>query len=338
MPDTPSIQTPVVARIDERTVEISWRFTGEPVTVAVHRGDSPDHIDRRRPLVKPQRNTSARITDLAPDRPHYFEIAPQHGPALITSERRLPLEGAVNFRDMGGYRNRDGLTVKWGRVFRADNLARLTERDLEFISHLGLATVCDFRTDAEINRSPNRYPAGAELKYLHLPIQHGENDPVTAFERIRNGDHEWLSEAFMAKGYVLSVDRFAPLWSTFFRTLAKPERRPLVFHCTGGKDRTGTCAALLLSVLGVPEKTIVEDYTLSAECIAGVLEGIYRQLEELGVEPEKVAPYFTVSAGRMEILLQHLRRTYGSARDYLVNKAGVPGSLLERLKDDLLED
>ena len=71
--------------------------------------------------------------------------------------------------------------------------------------------------------------------------------------------------------------------------------------------------------------------------IAGVLKGIYEKIKSLGVEPEKVAPYFTAPKSSIVALLKHIRQTYGSASDYLKNKAGVDEKVLNRLKADLLD-
>ena len=75
-----------------------------------------------------------------------------------------------------------------------------------------------------------------------------------AVERIKKGDDSWLTEDFMLSGYIHNLDEFAHIWGEVIRRLIEPENRPLLFHCTGGKDRAGTCAALILLALGVPEK------------------------------------------------------------------------------------
>lgn len=336
MPPDHPLQDPAVLRLTDQSVKISWRFKSEPVTVKIFAGPSPELIDHTQPLAAPGTADDIVIDQLKSDQPYYFALAADNAPALITAERRVPLEGAVNFRDLGGYRTGDGKVVKWCQIFRSDNLARLSDRDLQILSHLKIASVCDFRTGAEIKRAPNRLAASNDLRYFHLPIQHGEHDPAAAFERIKNGDYQWLNEEFMARGYFLSLDNFAPLWFDFFNILASPERRPLLFHCTGGKDRTGTAAALILSVLGVPEETIVTDYAISAQYIAGVLKVINSQLEKLGVDPKEVAPYFTVTPGRIKKLFDHIRNTYGSAAQYLVNKAGIDPAVIEQLREDLL--
>jgi protein-tyrosine phosphatase len=77
--------------------------------------------------------------------------------------RRVRFEGAVNFRDLGGYRAGAGRQTRWGRVYRADNLAGLTEADVVRLAELGLKTLIDFRLPLERVASPDRLPAGLSM-------------------------------------------------------------------------------------------------------------------------------------------------------------------------------
>jgi len=324
-------------RIGDDSVEISWNFNDKPQEFVVYAGESPDHIDRQNPVSVGRTDSPAKISGLDPDTRYYFEVALNTGAAVVISDRRVPLQGSVNFRDLGGYETSDGRRLKWGRVFRSDNLGRLTDRDVSFVQRMGIQMVCDFRTPAEAAKLPDRFLPSEPGRYLHLPIQHGEFDPANTFERIKKGEIEWMTEAFMIEGYLKNIDHFAPVWSTFVETLAEESNRPLVFHCTGGKDRAGVCAALILLALGVPEQTVIEDHGLSNLYIAAVLEKIYEQIRSYGVHPDLVAPYFTAPQNAIVAAVRHIRRTYGSAADYLINMAGVDEKLLERLKADLLE-
>ncbi len=323
--------------MDGGSVEISWNFSDKPREVVVYAGESPDHIDRRSPVSISRANSPAKISGLDPNTRYYFEIVPHKGSPVVISDRRVPLQGSVNFRDLGGYETSDGRRVKWGQVFRSDNLGRLTDRDVSFVQRMGIRMVCDFRTPAEAKKLPDRFPPPEQDRYLHLPIQHGEFDPAGTFERIKNGDIEWMTEAFMIEGYLRNIDDFAPVWSTILKSLAEGSRRPLVFHCTGGKDRAGVCTALILLSLGVPEETVIHDHGLSNLYIAAVLEKIYEQIRFHGVDPNQVAPYFTAPKNAIVAAVRHLRRTYGSAADYLINKAGVDEKVITQLREDLLE-
>lgn len=255
----------------------------------------------------------------------------------MVSERRVDLEGAVNFRDLGGYETIDGRRIRWGRVFRSDSLSKLTEKDRLRVEHLGLRLVIDFRTPNEVKQSPDRLPESRSLSYLNLPITHGEFDFVGAVERIKKGDDTWLTPGFMVSGYIQNVDEFPHIWGEVIRRLTRAENRPLLFHCTGGKDRAGTCAALILLALGVPDETVIEDHQLSNRLIADLIQKVYKRIATYGVDPQKLSPYFTAPRECIVSLLGHLREIYGSPEGYLKTAAGLTDEILALLKEELLE-
>ncbi len=326
-----------LTRIADDTVQITWQGGSQNQRVDVFVGTSPEKIDRHRPAVRTTGKSRVTISALDPLRRYYFEITVDHGPTRIISERRVPLEGSVNFRDLGGYRAVDSRRIRWGRVFRSDNLARLTDDDVLFLQHMGLRLVCDLRTPAEVKKMPDRFPGPGNAEYLHLPIHHGQYDPADTFERIKKGDIDWITEAFMVSSYIQYIENSAALWAELFRRLADGASLPAVFHCTGGKDRAGVGAALVLLALGIPEKTVIDDHGLSNIYIAGVLKRIRTELRTVGVAMEKVAPYFTAPRAAITALLTHIRQTYGSAAGYLEKKAGIGPEIIARLKAGLLE-
>ena len=326
-----------LTRTGDDSVDISWKIKNKKSEVAIYSGENPDAIAHRQPAATVKGSSNVSISGLDPDTRYYFDVVPSDGPNTIISERRVPLEGGVNFRDLGGYQAVDGRRVIWGKVFRSDNLGRLTDRDVIFLQKMGIRLVCDFRTPAEIKKLPDRYPPGPHGQSLLLPMRHGESDPANTFDRIKNNDIDWMTEEYMINGYIKNIDHFAPLWATFFKTLAEPSNRPLVFHCTGGKDRAGVAAALILLALGVPEETVIRDHGLSNLYIAAVLERIYAQIRTMGVDPDGISAYFTAPQNAIAAVLKHLGKAHGSAANYLINKAGVDEKLLIRLKEDLLE-
>jgi hydroxymethylglutaryl-CoA lyase len=329
---------PVCAeRVGPDSVDLRWNHgaSGHPVTV--FRGDSPATIAASEPLARVHRDSSVLLTGLAADRPHFFRLVADSGEAVIVGERRPPVEGAPNFRDLGGYETGDGRRVKWGQVFRSSNLGRLTDKGLAFIGRLGIRLVCDLRTEAESVKLPNRFPDTGDVLYRRRSIQHAGFEPTAVFERIRNGDYDWISEEFMLQGYIESIECFPHVWAHLMRDLARADRRPLVFHCTGGKDRTGVGAALLLLALGVPRATVIDDYGLSDKFNAEVRKAINDHLRPLGVDIATVEPYFTAPPGRLQAFLDYLTDRYGSAVEYFATKAGVDEAAIRRLRDELLE-
>ena len=326
-----------VERRSDDTVEIRWNETTAGIGLSIYGGSSPAHIQTIVPLAELKRGNAVILTGLATDRPHFFKLVGADGATTVIGERRPVVEGAPNLRDLGGYEAGDGRRVKWGRIFRSSNLGRLTDKGLAQIKQLGIKLVCDFRTEAEAHKQPNRFPDSSAVDYVRLPIQHGEFEPTSVFERIKKGDYDWISEEFMIRGYVDSLEGYPEVWARFFQILAEPRQRPLLFHCTGGKDRTGAAAALALLALGVPPETVVADYGLSDGYNSDMRRIIYEHLRPFGVDLAKVEPYFTAPESRLRELLKHVDVHYGSTVDYLVKRAGVSEETIARLKADLLE-
>jgi protein-tyrosine phosphatase len=327
-----------VMRRSEDSVEIRWNRCAGEIGVSIYRGESPDGIKTAAPLAQTSAGAAVLLTRLAVDRPHFFKLVAADGTAATVGERRPVVEGAPNLRDLGGYAAADGRRVKWGRIFRSSNLGRLTDRGLGQIRHLRIKLVCDLRTEAETAKMPDRFPDSEAVGYLRMPIQHGDFEPTSVFDRIKQGDYDWISEDFMIQGYIDSVERYPAVWGRLFELLADRRHRPLLFHCTGGKDRTGAAAALILLALGVPSETVVSDYGLSDDYNSGVRRMIYDHLKPFNVDIARVEPYFTAPESRIRALLTHIDRRYGSAVDYLVQKAGVSEETIARLKSELLEE
>lgn len=223
--------------------------------------------------------------------------------------RHVTLDGSVNFRDLGGYGTTDGRRLRWGRLFRADGLHRLTERDLEVLAGLGLHTVVDLRTVEEGERR-GRFPTHAvPVRYFDIPM----TDVLPGLDDLAS----WQEAAHIADEYVRMVTDGAAAVARAFGALAGPAALPAVFHCSAGKDRTGVLAALLLAFLGVPDEVIVEDYVLSARAMESL---IARLKEEYPDSPDAIDRYapavLHVPAGAMEGFLATIRRQHGSYRAF----------------------
>ncbi len=329
--------TACVVRASDDEVEIRWRGEFAGSSLQIFRGSAPGSIRLDQPIALVENGNAVLVYAPQRESPHFFQLVAAAGATALVGERRPFIEGAPNFRDLGGYETEAGGRVRWGLLFRSSHLGRLTERGCEQLLRLGIRTVCDFRTAAEAERMPARFPQPGEARLVHLPIQHGDFEPTAAYERILKGDVDWISEEFMVEGYIESLEQDSGLWRRFFALAAAPENRPLLFHCTGGKDRTGAAAALLLLALGVPEETVIADYGLSDGFNAEVRQAMYAQLTRLGIDLKRVAPYFTAPESRIRSLLAYIAQKYGSASGYLTGRAGIPGETIARLRQDLLE-
>jgi protein-tyrosine phosphatase len=327
-----------VNRIDNHRAQISWETKEKNNKVYIYMGDSPGSIDRSAPVSVVTGAGRADVCGLSKEVRPYFEVVANGFPSgVIVAERRIFLEGAANFRDLGGYETIDGHRVKWGRVYRTNNLSKLTDSDMALFKQMGIKLVCDFRVPGEKEKEPDRIPDDGSVKYLSLPIVHGEIDTVAATQRIRNGDLDWLTDEFMIDGYKKNIDNFADIWGTVIYRLSEPENCPLAFHCNVGKDRAGTCAAIILLMLGVPEETIRYDYGLSNIFLADWVEAIKEAIRDKGTDPERLLPFMVASPKYIDALLEHIREKYGNVENYITTRAGVTRDTISIIKEKLLE-
>ena len=246
------------------------------------------------------------------------------------SDRRVPFDGATNFRDLGGYRTRTGATVRWGMVFRADSLHGLGPDDLVRYERLGLRAVYDLRGEVERQERPD------PVESRHLPVSGRPADAParTAAEGLTGDD----GERILRDLYVGLIEHAALLIGDLFRGLAADGGLPAVFHCHAGKDRTGVVAALLLEALGVDREAILDDYELTGRYRLRLhQESSYQSLVKLGLSPEAAAGVLTTPRWAMEEALDELDRRHGGIDAYLVGPANMARSDLGRLRQVLLD-
>ncbi len=243
----------------------------------------------------------------------------------MTVERLIALEGAVNFRDLGGYATQDGLRTRWRVLFRADGLSELTETDLEMMRELGIRTVVDLRSGQEVEQS--RFNVEAHpVTFHHYPF----------IKALPNTEDFARAPGFLGTQYTEMLDEATPQIIGALSALAAPEARPAVFHCTAGKDRTGLLSALVLSLLGVPEETVIADYALSG----AAMNRLRAKLIEKYPDGESVIAdsdvLFSADPAHMVALFAHLRNRYGTVAEYAA-EVGVPSDVVQRLRQSLLE-
>jgi protein-tyrosine phosphatase len=249
-------------------------------------------------------------------------------------ERLVPLTGGRNFRDLGGYAAADGRTTRWGVVFRAGSPVGLTEADWAQLCARGLKSVCDMRTIRERTREPFAWADAAGVSYW-------ARDHRASFaelsERMREGYMTGeLAREGMIAGYRELPFEQAPALQQLFAHL-KAGEVPLMFNCAAGKDRTGIAAALLLTALGVPRATVVEDYLLTEQVLAAQMvkpsnpKGLlYQQV------PEVIAAVGRADAAYVTAALETVEARHGSVEGFLAEVLEVSGADLVGVRDLLL--
>ena len=150
-------------------------------------------------------------------------------------QRHIPLHGCSNFRDLGGYTGHQGQRLRWGQVYRSDHLADLSAADLAQLDALGVARAVDFRGAQERAQHGYDWPQLQQHSLVIEPtLVHEAMQLLKAGGRLSVADTVALLQATY-RGLVVES---APVFARWFALLLEDER-PLVFHCTAGKDRTG---------------------------------------------------------------------------------------------------
>lgn len=301
------------------TFTIAWpdTFTRDPVSICA--SPSPATLAQGEPLIRDAVG-HCTLSGFAPDTRQYFRLRRAHGEDVVVAERNVPLAGAVNFRDLGGYAAADGRRVRWGRLFRSGHLSTLTPAGRAAFEQLGIATVCDFRLASERARENMTLPAGVVLEGIEIPP--GVRDPEYFHRVFRNASGpEDVADA-VHEVVRSMVNESADRYRRLFEVLLEPTQRNILINCSAGKERTGIAAALLLSALGVPRETIYYDFMLSAVYFPALAE-IPRVLEKYAVSAvgdaaeRLVMPLLETRASYLQVAFDSIDRECGNTDAFL---------------------
>lgn len=249
---------------------------------------------------------------------HPDETVPGDAPS-IARVRWLPLEGAWNVRDLGGYPSKFGSVLRSGVLLRGDSPHRLTADDLAILAPLNIHSIVDLRRPEEVAHFGSGPLADLVQVILHVPLRQASRpvDPldtdnlVALYRHYVSYDTEELVE-------VISF-------------VADPRHHPVFIHCHAGKDRTGVVIALILSLLGVPDAWIASDYALTQEAFTHFLYHVGAVVREVEVTAERRSQVDTMLS-----LLAGIREYYGSVEE-LLRAHGLTASEVMSLRSGLLE-
>ena len=197
--------------------------------------------------------TSLTIDNIIPNREYYWKVkvTDNDGGQKFSNVytftptayvRTMDIDGVKNMRDVGGLVTTDGKTIQYGIMYRSAHFDSITEKGKEQIKRLGVKTDVDLRGE-----SNTVSPLGENVRRLNY------NAPYYVDEADGNGIQSGLNGA---ESYVKEFVKE-------FKACADPDNYPIGFHCSLGRDRTGTLAAMLYAVSGVSRYDIVKEYELS---------------------------------------------------------------------------
>lgn len=321
------------------TLLLTWATT---TPVDIYLAEQPDQKQLKL-LARQISSNSYRVAAPAGKRP-YLYIQPATGDGFWVAERVLPLEGGVNFRDLGGYLTADGRAVQWGKLFRSGSMTDLTGADFQYLSQLQIKTMCDLRAREELAEEPTAvksFAAGAQ----YLTRDYLMSDLMSRQGSLRMDQLKTAADATqMFKGFYQSgpIVFKQQLKQMFAQLLAG--QTPLSMNCSAGKDRTGIAAALVLTALDVPRATVVMDYALSEKVYDFAGRSMRKALKARRAQkPVAANPLSTLPAEVLDVLMStkpvfieamfsKLEQDYGSVQQYFKQELGLDDAQLQQLR------
>jgi protein-tyrosine phosphatase len=249
---------------------------------------------------------------------------------VFNPRRAVTLQGASNFRDLGGYPAAGGKHVKWGHIYRSADISKLTDSDLQALQSRHVALVCDLRGPQEYAQAPDRLPTGA--RRLELPAGSEKIDP-----RLLSGTKTLSRDSLMRATYT-NLSFFPAKYKPMFdELLTLDNSQALLFHCTAGKDRTGIGAALVLSALGVDRGTILKDYAATDTYWQAGREQALQRMAQAGMSAEALRPLLAANPAYLAGTFAAIDKQYGSVDKYLTTEMGLTPKKLAMLRAKYLQ-
>jgi protein-tyrosine phosphatase len=256
-------------------------------------------------------------------------VAPFIGVAQLadSANRLVHMQGALNFRDAGGYKTKDGKTVVRSRVFRSADISKLTDTDLQVLAAKHIRTVIDFRGVKESAAAPDKLlpatdyllcPAGSDslpdMKQMAILVKQG---------------------GFLEKFYgERSLPYYSARYKPFFqKLLTLPDTAALLYHCTGGRDRTGMASALFLYALNVPQQTIEADFVASNVYLAPKHASMFQEMaQRMQLDTAAIRKEMELRPELLHIFFSAITRKYGSVEKFMEQELGLGSKELAVLR------
>lgn len=289
------------------------------------------------------------------DKRIYYHLIINKANSFVAGERILKIDGMYNFRDMGGYPTKDGRRVKWGLLYRGDQLANSESSSDQFMLNLGIQSIIDLRSKLEIEKDPNRCISDIAQTHnldpnAHIAAFAGHVQNTSIFsdrENLIESARKWLSEGKTGsenmieqqKEFVLSSDAKAA-FSKALKVVMNAENSPVFQHCRGGKDRTGYIAMLELMILGVDRKYVIYDYLLTNKARELKNQKYREKFLEMTQNEEYTDFYMSLFESKEEYIsaaIDLIYQNYTNVVNYVISELGITSDQILRFKEYYLE-
>ena len=250
--------------------------------------------------------------------------------------RLLPMDGAFNTRELGGYKTTDGKSVKWGMLFRSDKLSDISENDQLYLQSLGIKRIVDFRSEGEKTEDPDIIPEG--INYIETPIN-VDGAMRSKIEAVLKGETNKEVKSFLVDANKEFVTNYTSVYEDFLRGLID-EDGPTLFHCTAGKDRAGFAAAITLIALGVSKEDVIEDYMKTNIFTKDKIDEMIDKIKLMSLyqaDAEILRPLIGVERIYIETAFKTAEEKYGSLENFIREGLNISDEEIQILRNKFVE-
>lgn len=246
------------------------------------------------------------------------------------------IPGAINLRTLGGLPVRDGV-IRRNAIYRSAMTHHIEPAGwMQLAADHSLRTVVDLRHDLELAEDGVAAFTEFGIRHLNLPVggDAPEVTPEARAERLRalmSGEGDWVEL------YLGMTENARESYRAFFDTLADEDSLAVLFHCSGGRDRTGVASALLLGALGADDAVIARDYARTGELLRPHGHRFMRIASQISMPEEEILEIVVgTDEATMLGFLAGMRERHGSVEGYL-GDSGVSGAVIGHLRELLVE-
>lgn len=311
---------------------IKWEVFPElEGAVEIYASSSPDDFNVAFPLATANISDRVVLVPKLGDNRKYFMLSFDKKEKIYVTNRKINVPGVLNLRDIGGYVNDDGQTIKWGKIYRSGRLSEMTQAGKERLDKLNIKTLIDLCSAEEKAKSQHEphFPNVISIP-MKMPLDERMERLLLEGKCMRNDAIIYMQDLFSS----YATDYHKEL-AGLFNVLSKESSYPVLIECGDGNDRTAFVIALIMSALKMPEDQIMDDYLFSNNCLD------YMRIANFGFElapeqQEALTALVSAQSSYLEYGFEKIKQDYKSIDSYFAKKLNLSSRKREKLQQILL--
>lgn len=313
---------------------IKWETT--PVLegkVKIYASTDPEKIPEKNPILTADISDQlATIVISDPTQRYYYKMVFNNRYRVVTASRNAVIPGIQNFRDIGGYPARKGKQTRWGMLYRSSQIESLSYSTFKELKNIGVKTVIDLRTVEEVQRTPHLEEQGFNVVHIPIGIVNSEGLLRSLREgKIRNDSIYRL---------VLRTNRemvtyYRTEYKKMFEVLEEEDNYPALIICNTGMNRSAIASAMIFSVLGVNDETIMSDYLRSNNFFDIPRASGFGYRMPVSTQ-EAITTLYSAREEFLNAAKHQIEKNYGNIPTYLDKGLGLTDDDIKKLRNILL--